>query len=112
MPKRPGLHRPSGWAPKQPWQHAPGMGSATKRGYGAEWAKLRAEVLADEPFCREHMKRGEFVRATHVDHIVGKAAGGSNDRANLQALCAACHLTKSGREGKEASKVIIRGWKT
>lgn len=85
------------------------MGSASKRGYGADWAKLRAQVLAEEPLCREHLSRGEHVKATHVDHIVNKASGGTDDRSNLQALCPRCHLTKSGREGAEASKGNKRG---
>lgn len=34
----------------------------------------------------------------HVDHIVAVSRGGSNDRANLQYLCATCNKSKSARD--------------
>lgn len=34
----------------------------------------------------------------HLDHIVALARGGSNDRRNLQWLCAPCNQTKSARD--------------
>ena len=35
------------------------------------------------------------VRASHVDHIVTKRAGGSDDECNLQGLCASHHSMKT-----------------
>jgi 5-methylcytosine-specific restriction endonuclease McrA len=35
--------------------------------------------------------------ATHVDHIHPVLFGGTDDRTNLQALCAGCRLSKGDR---------------
>lgn len=36
-------------------------------------------------------------RAEHVDHIIPRVLGGTDDPANLQALCQACNLAKGDR---------------
>ncbi len=65
-------------------------GSSTQQGYGAAWRKLRKQVLAEEPACRQC---GE--PSTDVDHITPRRPGGSDERTNLQALCHACHSRKT-----------------
>ena len=69
-------------------------GSSAQRGYGYAWQQLRAEVIAQEPICRVC----RIAPSAEVDHILPLKRGGSNDRANLQALCHACHVTKTQRE--------------
>lgn len=86
MPSAPPTHR-SHPVPVRP--------SAHKRGYGAAWARLRLSVLADEPLCRHCAAVGRVVQATDVDHIVPRARGGTDDKANLQPLCHACHSRKT-----------------
>lgn len=68
---------------------------------GAAWAKLRAQVLADEPLCRCCLSQGQIVPATEVDHMNG---AGDNRRESLQSLCKSCHSLKTNAElhGREA----------
>jgi 5-methylcytosine-specific restriction protein A len=41
---------------------------------------------------------GRVTAAQHVDHVVPREQGGSDDWANLQALCASCHSRKTALE--------------
>jgi 5-methylcytosine-specific restriction protein A len=79
-------------------------GTSSERGYGAHWRKLRALVLREEPLCRECAKIGCVVAATDVDHVIPRARGGTDERNNLQPLCASHHSQKTasqdGRWGK------------
>ena len=43
-----------------------------------------------------------------VDHVVPLWAGGSNERRNLQALCACCHAIKSLAEARERAVDLAR----
>lgn len=65
-------------------------GTASQRGYVADWRKLRAELLAEHPFCA-------WCGATKnlsVDHIVPRAQGGADDRSNLRVLCFRCNTRR------------------
>ena len=59
------------------------------------WRALRAQVLAEEPSC-------PICRAptTEVDHLITRRLRPDLElvRANLRALCKACHSTKTRRE--------------
>lgn len=58
------------------------------------WRKARAEQLARHPRCQ---RCGQ--PATEVDHKQPKALGGAHlEPANLQSLCATCHLEKTRAE--------------
>lgn len=64
------------------------------------WKRLRADVLREEPLCRECAKRGIVKAAQMVDHIVPIRQGGDKmSKGNLQPLCRACHERKTIDEG-------------
>lgn len=74
-------------------------GTSKERGYGWEWQKLRERILKrDCGLCQLCREAGRIIVATHVDHKVPKAHGGTDSDENLQALCAACHKAKTARE--------------
>ncbi|MDP3909706.1 MAG: HNH endonuclease signature motif containing protein [Gemmatimonadales bacterium] len=72
----------------------------TARGYGADWRRVRAVVILEEPTCRlcRAMTPRRVTRTTDVDHIVPKAQGGTDERSNLQGLCHSHHSAKTVRE--------------
>ena len=73
--------------------------SASARGYGTEWRKLRAQIMQrDAGLCQSCLKDGHVTPATQVDHITPKYRGGTDDEANLQALCKECHRFKTAKE--------------
>lgn len=72
---------------------------------GAAWQKLRAQVLAEEPLCRECLEQGRTEPSTDCDHIDGNP--GNNERSNLQGLCHACHSTKTAADHGKATKQPI-----
>ena len=97
----------SGWKDRQ--------GSAHSRGYGAAWRKRRAAVLRrDLGLCQPCLALGRTTQAEEVDHIKNKAAGGTDDMENLQAICVPCHIEKTKREARAAnskrSVIGADGW--
>ena len=62
------------------------------------WGRTRFAVLERDGFRCKYCGRGhrEDV-ALHVDHILPRSEGGSNDMSNLVAACAECNLAKSNR---------------
>ena len=87
------LHLGCGWQ-----RHQKGK-TASQRGYGSQWRALRTVALErDKHLCQECLKKGRYVTATTVDHIIAKAHGGSDNLSNLQSLCNSCHKFKTARE--------------
>lgn len=66
----------------------------------AEWRRIRWKVLQRDRRCRWP---GCQRIATHVDHVIPRRRGGSDDPSNLMGLCGTCHnshkqsLEKTGR---------------
>ncbi|WP_246795638.1 HNH endonuclease [Burkholderia perseverans] len=74
-------------------------GNRHQRGYGTRWDKLRKLILArDNGMCQACKRDGRVRPGNMVDHKVNKAAGGTDDPGNLEAICRACHALKTGRE--------------
>ena len=93
------------------WDHT--RQSRHARGYGSQWDKLRAEVMTrDMRLCQPCLKDDRVTAAHAVDHITPKAKGGTDDLANLQAICRRCHLDKTLRDNGKRKRVTIdvTGW--
>lgn len=99
---------------KQSGQWRDRRGSASSRGYGAPWRRLRKRILArDMGLCQPCLDLGRVTQADAVDHIVNKAQGGTDDPSNLQSICDACHASKTAAEGnggKEKPRFGVDGW--
>ena len=69
--------------------------SRQRRGYGAEWDRIRLQVLkracglCECPHCQGGKLRVTI--ATEAHHIKAQAAGGTDDMTNLQAINSDCH---------------------
>ena len=74
-------HKRKAWSDKKT--------SASSRGYGARWRRLRTMILARDPLC------ACGAPSTEVDHIIGKAKGGTDALDNLQGICEPCHKAKT-----------------
>lgn len=95
MPTRPQRHRPH----PTPREHRD-RPTACQRGYDRRWRKLREAhaaahpAICAEPGCGYAGPSAEM----HLDHIVARAAGGTDHPSNLQWLCHKHHSTKTVRE--------------
>ena len=77
-------------------------GTRQERGYGAAWDRTRKRVMSrDCNLCQPCLRDGRTTLAVEVDHIVNKAAGGSDDDGNLQAICKRCHTEKTIHEATQ-----------
>jgi 5-methylcytosine-specific restriction enzyme A len=64
-----------------------------------DWKELRAQVLADEPMCREFARHGIERQAVTVDHIIPMRDAPERrlDRTNVQPICWPSHHRKTNR---------------
>ena len=73
--------------------------SGSSRGYGWGWSALRRRILArDGGRCQPCLRAGRVTDATAVDHVQGKARGGTDAESNLESTCRTCHQLKTGRD--------------
>lgn len=86
-------------SPSHGWSHRK---SRQERGYGAAHDAMRKQVLAEEPLCRECLKRKRVTPTTTADHIVPLAESGTGERSNYQGLCDDCHTAKTAEEAARA----------
>lgn len=71
----------------------------TKRRYGRSWKRIRDRYIKEHPLCEMCFAEGKAVEATEVHHKLHLAEGGTNEAANLQALCKSCHNKVHARRG-------------
>ena len=92
---------------RQAWDH--GGKSRHERGYGTAWDKLRKVILQrDRHLCQLCKAEGRVRAGTHVDHILAKANGGTDDPANLRVVCASCHALKTIHDQGKNPRLIKR----
>ncbi len=70
-----------------------------KKRYGRTWKRIRDRYFAAHPLCEQCEKHGRITPAEEVHHIKPLSQGGTNDYANLMALCTSCHSEITAREG-------------
>ena len=76
------------------WQHR-------KLALGDISGTVKYEVLRRASLCCELCGISNRDRALEVDHIVPRNHGGSDDEANLQALCYSCNAMKRDRDATD-----------
>lgn len=59
--------------------------------YGRAWKRIRDNYVKEHPLCELCEKKGVFVEAEEVHHIIPVSQGGTHARENLKSLCKSCH---------------------
>ncbi len=83
------------------------------RGYGTAWDKTRKLALErDKYLCQPCLRKNRVTPAREVNHRIPKAAGGTDDLANLESTCTPCHKEETARQNGQAPKLEIGadGW--
>jgi 5-methylcytosine-specific restriction protein A len=92
------------WAPRRhcaskPDTPPPRRPSPSVQGYGRAWQCLAQAFKRAHPFCADPfgVHGGRFVLGDHVDHIVARKNGGTDEWSNLRNLCRSCHSYKTAK---------------
>jgi 5-methylcytosine-specific restriction endonuclease McrA len=85
-----------------------GQNRAWAGGSTRQWRTIRARVLnRDGHECTIRGPRCT-ITATEVDHIINKAAGGTDTLANLRAVCQSCHKPITQQQATAARPIKAR----
>ena len=71
----------------------------------AEWKARRLRILRRDAFVCQSCGLVTYGQAAHVDHILPLEEGGTDDDANLQTLCSACHGVKTRAEQRRRGRL-------
>lgn len=87
-------------------QYAAPVSPEAERGWGSgrggrPWRRKRESILVRDKYTCQAC--GIVTIDLEVDHIVNIAQGGTDDDANLQALCVPCHQAKTATESAQGS---------
>jgi len=82
-----------------PWANDAEARRHSSATYGAAWRKASAACLKRDNWRCQLRLPGCQGAASHADHKTPVSQGGTDDLANLQAVCKSCHAIKTAREG-------------
>jgi 5-methylcytosine-specific restriction enzyme A len=84
-----------------------------KRIRGRKLQRIRRDAFKRQPLCVECLKRGRVMPAEELDHMIPLCKGGSDTAENRQALCVACHATKTRKDLGQRPKyrVNLQGYR-
>ena len=82
---------------------------------GRPWRRLREQIMQRDCWlCQTCKREGRITKATQCDHKVPVSKGGNDTPANLEAICDACHDSKTqmeaGNSGRAKVAVGLDGW--
>jgi len=91
--------------------------SRQSRGYGAQWDKLRKQVLQRDRYlcqCQDCKRGNKVLVANEVHHVIAKADGGTDALDNLISIHHDCHEreTQRAKGYGPAAGADVRGWPT
>lgn len=72
-------------------QRSATRGTRQAQGYGADYQRARAAVIAAQPYCAGCYTTERLT----ADHIVPLSQGGSNDVSNLRTYCLSCNSRRA-----------------
>ena len=82
--------------------YIPGFAKTQKKSWVTLESKLRTRIMKRDGYrCRYCGKLAE-----HVDHVVPRCQGGTDEPTNLVAACKRCNLSKGGRTPEQAGMVL------
>ena len=81
-------------------RHDAMRGTASERGYDAEWRRESSTYLLQHPYCAECARHGRATLANLVDHMIPirRAPHLRLERSNWQSLCTPCHSSWKQRQ--------------
>lgn len=81
--------------------------NAHQRGYCSQgWKAARREVLLRDNYQCQMCGVVVHGKRAHVDHIVPKSKGGSDEVSNLRTLCVSCHSKHEGWRAANAARNV------
>ncbi len=90
--------------PWKPVSHRPAANrrhprTTTERGYGWDWQQLRANVLRQQPLCKDCEAKGMVTPATEVHHVtkIKHRPDMRMEVENLMTLCGRCHDERTAK---------------
>ncbi len=92
-----GLTQPCPTHPKIPWQ-----GSTRRTELPANWARLRAKVLARDVICTLGTRCAFMALSVEVHH--GERGKHDHSLENLHGTCVACHRDATSKQATEARR--------